>query len=81
MNPLKLYEYMACGLPVVSTSWEDLRLINSPAFLCDTYAEFASAVQMSLDTEIDKSIFIDYAGKHDWKESFKKLLAIVESTE
>jgi len=78
VNPLKLYEYMACGLPVASTSWKELRLINSPAFLCDTHAEFVSAIRKSVDTITDKSTFIDYAEKHDWKESFKKLLAIIE---
>ncbi|MBI4024887.1 MAG: glycosyltransferase [Verrucomicrobia bacterium] len=31
--PLKLYEYMACGLPVVSTRWDEIERMNSPARL------------------------------------------------
>ncbi len=34
INPLKLYEYTACGLPVVATRWDELEQIHPPA----TYA-------------------------------------------
>ena len=44
VRPLKLYEYMACGLPVVSVAWQELRQMNSPAWLAETIDEFIAGV-------------------------------------
>jgi glycosyltransferase involved in cell wall biosynthesis len=65
INPLKLYEYMACGLPVVSVAWEELRNIASPARLTDGRDEFIAALRTSAPTR-DRRHFIDYAGTQDW---------------
>lgn len=46
--PLKLYEYMACGLPVVSTYWEELGKINSPARLAKDATEWTDCLQSIL---------------------------------
>lgn len=65
INPLKLYEYMACGLPVVSVSWEELRYIASPAALTDTAEDFVAALRGS-GAEKDRQRFIAYAAAQDW---------------
>lgn len=49
--PLKLYEYMACGLKVVSTRWEELERMNSPARLANGTAEWIDFLR----EEIEKS--------------------------
>lgn len=80
INPLKLYEYMACGLPVVSTDWEELRRIDSPAVLCKGTDEFIKALRKATIEKNDKSTFIQYASEHDWSASFRTLMkAIGES--
>ena len=33
VNPLKLYEYMACGLPVVSMRWKELEYMTASVFM------------------------------------------------
>ncbi len=43
--PLKLYEYMACGLPVVATRWTELERMDSPARLASTEGEWAAAIE------------------------------------
>lgn len=65
INPLKLYEYMACGLPVVSVGWDELRYIASPAALAGTTAEFIAALRDSA-AEKDRQRFISYAATQDW---------------
>lgn len=47
VNPLKLYEYCACGLPVVATGLAEFRLLGSPAFFGDTAAGFAEALEQA----------------------------------
>ena len=74
VNPLKLYEYMACGLPVVSVEWDELRLIESPAKLCKTSDEFVRALRDRVMNPQDKVSFQEYAKLHDWSESFKNMM-------
>lgn len=45
IHPLKLYEYLAAGLPVVATRWRELELIDSPAVLASTPDEFVGAIR------------------------------------
>lgn len=66
INPLKLYEYMACGLPVVSVSWEELRRIASPATLAGTAEDFIAALRNTTVSE-DRERLIAYAGAQDWR--------------
>jgi glycosyltransferase involved in cell wall biosynthesis len=66
INPLKLYEYMACGLPVVSTAWDELRHLQTPAILTETPQEFTDAIGHAIGIA-DRNILIEYAKKHDWR--------------
>ena len=74
VNPLKMYEYMACGLPVVATAWDELRKINSPAILCDRRDEFIKAIARVVQTPGSKETVIRFAQQNSWDRYFKRLL-------
>jgi len=74
VNPLKLYEYMICGLPVVATEWFELKKINSPAILCTNKEEFISGIKKTINLKKEKSFYIEYASKFGWKEKINQLL-------
>ncbi len=75
VNPLKLYEYMASGLPVVATEWEALRRMNSPAVLCRSREEFVAGLEQELSAQRGKSLFQEFARRHDWRKKFELLEA------
>lgn len=77
INPLKMYEYMACGLPVVSVEWDELKNLNSPAILAKTYEEFTTAIQniISGEIEMNKSVLQKYAESNDWKQRINKFIS------
>ena len=75
VNPLKLYEYMACSLPVVATKWEELEKLNSPAFLSNSIGEFKSCIEKALNSPSKK--YREYAEKQDWSYKGKKLLELL----
>jgi len=78
VSPIKLYEYMACGLPVVSVEWEELK--NSPAFLAKNKYEFVEMIEEALRLDNNsKSKFIEFAKENTWESRFykiKKLLGL-----
>jgi glycosyltransferase involved in cell wall biosynthesis len=78
VNPIKLFEYMACGLPVVSTSWEELRQMNSPAFLAENEAEFTAAVKKALDEPKNKAEYIEYARGNEWQARLRQVLELLK---
>lgn len=72
VNPIKLYEYMACGLPVVSTKWKSLEEASSPALLADTREEFARFIKEALGARPEqKSGFVQFAEKNRWARRFE----------
>jgi len=77
INPLKLYEYLACGLPVAASAWEELRLLQSPAVLCDSAHDFIEALRSMLSRTVDKQALQDYARAHDWNKAFESFADLI----
>ncbi|MGB7977819.1 MAG: glycosyltransferase [Chlamydiales bacterium] len=73
VNPLKLYEYMASGLPTVATRWQELENIGSPAHLCSSVEEFRSAISDALRSP-NPSMCRDYAATLDWSSRARQLI-------
>jgi glycosyltransferase involved in cell wall biosynthesis len=77
VNPLKLYEYMACGLPVVATEWEELKMIDSPAKLCNTRENFVEKIAYFTQKKVDKNPYVEFAMQNSWSNNFKALLSSI----
>jgi len=77
VNPLKLYEYMASGLPVVSRKWEELTRLGSPALLASSKEEFVTFIEKAVPSEK----FQAFAEKHDWKERIDQIISIYHTLE
>ncbi len=66
IHPLKLYEYLACGLPVVAMRWRELEAIQSPALLCGSREEFVEMVAKVLEEPPDSAAYKAFALAQDW---------------
>lgn len=77
VNPIKLYEYFAAGIPVVSVAWDELQNIASPARLTADADSFADAVQRSIDETTNGDAFRAFARQSDWRCRFDRLLEAV----
>lgn len=72
VNPIKLYEYMACGLPVVSTKWKAIEDIKSPAFLAETKEEFLQMVDKAVfDRRKSIDAYVKFASENSWAKRFE----------
>lgn len=77
VNPLKLYEYLSCGLPVVATEWEELRRLDSPARLCQTRDQFVAQLTDVLTHRPAKADLQEYARRMDWANSSRAIVDLI----
>lgn len=73
INPLKLYEYMAAGLPVVSTSFGQITKLGSPATIAANTDEFVAAVAICTSRPRDGRNERAFAHRFDWTHQFEPL--------
>lgn len=73
VHPLKLYEYMVCGLPSVSMEWDELKNMNSPALLATNYEDFIQKIVYAVNN-FDKKNCLNYALEHSWDNKVKLIL-------
>ncbi len=83
ISPIKLFEYCAAGLPVVSTRLEETERLGSPALLYDTLDDFITCIQRSLDQlEVLGRAGIEFGQANTWRQRYEeaqKQLAILLS--
>ena len=78
VSPIKLYEYMASGLPVVSIETAELQNANSPAFLAKDKYEFVQMINSALELdEKAKAVFVEFARRNSWEDRFCQLKDIL----
>jgi len=73
INPLKLYQYLACGLPVIACRWDELERINSPAYLYNSEKEFINTLESIVEKDIDKTKLVEFSRQNDWENRFSLL--------
>ncbi len=76
VNPVKLWEYFACGLPVVAARWTEMESLATPAVLCDNADEFVAAVQKSATVPVDRATLAALAREADWAARFEVLAEV-----
>jgi glycosyltransferase involved in cell wall biosynthesis len=78
VNPLKLYEYAAAGLPVVSVAWPELRKLNAPIELTEESGDFIVAIDRMLASPPSADALRAFAARHDWGFALDRLLLNLE---
>ena len=78
VHPVKLYEYNACGLPVVATYWDELRNIKSLSNLASDKKEFIDLLKKALDDN-NREKYIEFARNNSWENRYKKLMSSLYS--
>lgn len=76
-NPIKLYEYFSCGLPVVSTALPEVEAMGDLAYVARTPEEFGLAVRQALrenDPERQRRRR-EIASRENWMERARALAA------
>ena len=70
--PLKLYEFLAAGLPVVASRWNELVRLNAPIDLAESEGEFIEALRHAPNSA-GKEERISFARANAWEERFAEM--------
>jgi glycosyltransferase involved in cell wall biosynthesis len=77
VNPIKLYEYLAAGLPVVSVDLKEIRNIEAPIYLSDSTIKFAEMIVTAYNKGKNKSEFLEFAKDNSWCARYKAIQKII----
>jgi glycosyltransferase involved in cell wall biosynthesis len=50
VNPIKLYEYLAAGLPVVASRWAEIEALGAPVALADTRSDWLAHLRNAVES-------------------------------
>jgi teichuronic acid biosynthesis glycosyltransferase TuaH len=79
ISPIKMYEFFSLGKPVISSAWEELRLINAPCFLATNANEFTDILKDKNTYRQNSQSLIDYAKLNTWSGRYFKILEIIDN--
>jgi glycosyltransferase involved in cell wall biosynthesis len=78
--PVKLYEFLAAGLPVVAARWRELEQVGAPIVLAGNAEDFAEAVRRAPGSP-GRDERIAFARANSWERQFETMIAIIRGTE
>jgi len=82
IDPVKVYEYFAAGLPVVVTDLPALKSINGALKKVASHTEFLKAVESFLkafrNSQIDRDKLLDIALSHSWSKRYAHIKSILQ---
>jgi len=75
INPLKLYEYMAAGLPVVTTAIDQVTKLGAPVHQLNSAADGAQTLRILAGDSSNRTLEREFAAKFDWSSQLAPLAA------
>ncbi len=78
-NPMKVYEYLACGKPVVSTENVGTENMNDIIKVASGYEDFNQLVNEALQASSTEQVQArqDFAKKYSWYNTVEKMLDLI----
>ena len=78
INPIKYYEYLASGLPVVASPMRELSALQGPLYTYEDGAGFCRALEEALEGKAGQAAgLIAYARDHTWGNRFRAVRDIL----
>ncbi|MDD3284603.1 MAG: glycosyltransferase [Patescibacteria group bacterium] len=78
--PMKLYEYMACGIPIVTTNTPGVEQFKDHIRITNDFEKFNIYIQEELDTNSEEKINakIQVIKEHTWMKKVDKMMSYIK---
>jgi len=79
-NPLKVYEYLAMGKPVVSVDIPEIHRLKGMVDIAYSYDEFVSKIEDNLSSQstVSSQKRVEFARNNSWRRKIEEIWSIVE---
>ena len=79
-NPMKMYEYLACGLPIVSTSGSGINMFKDYVYVSNDKVEFSNLINTAIneDSPQKQSQRRNEVKSHSWNARVNKMIDLIE---
>lgn len=78
VNPLKILQYCAAGLPSVARDLPETRNLAAPVALASTAEDFVDAVHRTLAAAPKEATLVEFARKHSWSAWMDRFESLLE---
>ena len=82
-NPVKMYEYASCGLPILATDIPEVRAVShsmTGVFVASTEVDFQKNLEAALQLPPEnRKLLRDWAQNHSWDHRARELLISIQS--
>ncbi len=81
VNPIKMWEYLAAGLPVVSTAFPEAQKHRDVVLYSENEAEFMENINIALyeDSPEKQALRLELARQNSWKSRARQIISIIEN--
>lgn len=81
INPIKMWEYMATGMPIVATAIPEIQKYGELLYPAENAAEFIQNIQRALaeDTPEKRSQRMEFARNNSWLNRARQIIEIIET--
>ncbi|MBV9826023.1 MAG: glycosyltransferase [Alphaproteobacteria bacterium] len=81
-NPVKLYEYMSAGKPVVASAMPEVVGATDLAYIADSPSSFVERLEQALreDTSAMRALRQGWAREHTWANRAEHLAAVIDAS-
>lgn len=74
INPVKLYEYLACGVPSVTSDYKEINYVKGPFFIAKDPKEFSSLIKKVIESKQNSEELKSFAKANDWTARIAEIL-------
>ncbi|MBI3737380.1 hypothetical protein HY256_12820, partial [Candidatus Sumerlaeota bacterium] len=78
VSPIKLFEYLASGIPVVSVEWDALTGLRAPITVARNSEEFISGIRFAIH-EKGRRDCAAFVTAHSWRKNLDLLMDRIAS--
>lgn len=77
VNPIKLYEYLAAGKPVVSSALPDIDEFKDIIYIANDHEEFMQSIKNALENEHKFDKYIDIIRNNNWDKRAEQVTDLI----